>query len=823
MNFLAMLSIALFAACSSGGDGVGGGDTPPPTKLATPAPTATIDGTKATVSWPAITNAKSYAYELKKGGSSIGSGHTTSPTYTFTLDDKSVYTFRVKAVADQSGMWLDSEFSAEVKAQLNQLSTPTAKLDEASLTNTAATLTWNSVSNAAAYHYNLYENDSKIRSVEIVDTRLELKNLKENTPYRFEVKAVAEGAYIDSEYSAEVKFTTLEIVTLATPQNLKAVTGGTGATLSWDPVEKAEGYLYELYRGSETTPAKSATITTTQISLTALEQATYRFRVQAVGKEGNSYMQPSPFTEYLSFEISGQSVDLKLPASEQDGVIRAFPTAEGAGMYTTGGRGGKIIHVTNLNDSGKGSLRDAIEQSGARIVVFDVAGIIELKSDLKITKGDLTIAGQTAPGDGICLRYRSLVVDADNVIIRFLRSRPGVTGTNSDDDGLDAMWGRFHQNIILDHCSMSWSTDECSSFYTNRNFTMQWCLLAESLHNAGHTKGSHGYGGIWGGAPASFHHNLLANHDSRNPRFDSPNTYSPNEGSHNISLSERAIDFRNNVVYNFCSFAAYGGEGARLNFVSNYYKWGPGSINGKGISYKDGSEIQNGGKRRSYFYQVDGLYTTGGKTYDEGAAHIYHGNNSNHFDTSIDPSSTVGATLTTDNKQGFPLGSSKSKISPDVTWLSSPLPILYQGTACAVTTHAATDAFNAVLNYAGASLRRDAVDTRNASHTRAGTFEKNGSLGSKNGIIDLPSDVGGYPVYTATEQQKQQAAIDTDGDGIPDYYETILGLDAANAADGGAKTLDPQALYTNFEIYLHYLVKDVVSIQNTGGSYTKLN
>lgn len=723
-----MLCITLLAACSSGGDDVNGGETPP-TKLTTPSPSITIDGTQATVQWAAVPNAKKYGYELKRESSTIGNGYLNSPTYSFTIAEKATYTFRVKAIADQSGMWLDSDYSTEVKAQLNQLATPSAKLDEQSLTPTAATLTWSAVPNAAAYHYNLYENDTKIRAVETTETTLTLNNLKEKTSYRFAVKAVAQGAYVDSEYSPEVSFVTR----------------------------------------------------------------------------------------------SSEPLDLGLPASEQDGVIRAFPSAEGAGMYTTGGRGGRVIHVTNLNDAGSGSLRDAIEQSGPRTIVFDVAGIINLESDLKIKNGDVTIAGQTAPGDGICLRYRSLVIDADNVIIRFLRSRPGVTGTDSDDDGLDAIWGRYHQNIILDHCSMSWSTDECSSFYTNRNFTMQWCLLAESLHNAGHTKGSHGYAGIWGGAPASFHHNLVANHDSRNPRFDSPNTYSPNNTTHDITLAERAIDFRNNVVYNFCSFAAYGGEGARLNFVGNTYKWGPGSIYGKGTSYKNGSAVENGGKRRSYFYQVDGTYTTGGVTYDEGAAHIYHGENSNTFDSSVDASSTVGATLTADNKQGFPLSSNISTKSPDITWLSAPLAILYKGTACSVTTHTADIGFNMVLDYAGASLKRDAVDARNATHTRAGTYYKNGSMGSKNGIIDLPDDVGGYPAYTATEEQIKRAATDTDKDGIPDYYETELGLNAYDKADGTAKTLDPQGLYTNLEIYLHFLVKEVVASQNQNGSYTKLD
>ena len=489
-------------------------------------------------------------------------------------------------------------------------------------------------------------------------------------------------------------------------------------------------------------------------------------------------------------------------------------------MFTTGGRDGKVIHVTNLNDSGAGSLRAAVNESGARTIVFDVAGTIELQSDLRIKKGDLTIAGQTAPGGGICLRNYSTVVDADNVIIRFLRFRPGVDGIGGD--GRDALWGRYHKNIIIDHCSMSWSTDECSSFYANQHFTMQWCLLAESLHNAGHTKGSHGYGGVWDGVSASFHHNLLANHDSRNPRFGSPNTYAPNATNHDIKQSERSIDYRNNVVYNFCSNSAYGGEGAKMNFVANYYKWGPGSINGKGMAYKNDWSEEDRGKRRSYFYQVDGKYTTGGVTYDEGAAHIFTDGNSNRFDSSIDPSSSVGAQLLADNRRGFPLSEgSISEKSPEVTWLDRVLPIRYNGTACSVTSHTATMAYERVLDYAGASLCRDAVDARNVTHTRAATFYKNGSMGSKNGIIDLPEDVGGYPTLSATEEEIARAVTDTDKDNIPDYYEELLGLDKTKA-DATLKTLDPQALYTNFEVYLHYLVQAITSAQTEGGNYTKL-
>jgi hypothetical protein len=346
--------------------------------------------------------------------------------------------------------------------------------------------------------------------------------------------------------------------------------------------------------------------------------------------------------------------------------------------------------------------------------------------------------------------------------------------------------------------------------------------LAESLHNAGHTKGSHGYGGVWDGVSASFHHNLLANHDSRNPRFGSPNTYAPNATNHDIKQSERSIDYRNNVVYNFCSNAAYGGEGAKMNFVANYYKWGPGSINGKGMAYKNDWSEEDRGKRRSYFYQVDGKYTTGGVTYDEGAAHIFTDGNSNRFDSSIDPSSSVGAQLLADNRRGFPLSEgSISEKSPEVTWLDRVLPIRYNGTACSVTSHTAPMAYERVLDYAGASLCRDAVDARNVTHTRAATFYKNGSMGSKNGIIDLPEDVGGYPTLSATEEEIARAVTDTDKDNIPDYYEEQLGLDKTKA-DATLKTLDPQALYTNFEVYLHYLVQAITSAQTEGGNYTKL-
>ena len=257
------------------------------------------------------------------------------------------------------------------------------------------------------------------------------------------------------------------------------------------------------------------------------------------------------------------------PAADAAATL-AFPTAEGHGRFAQGGRGGRVIHVTNLNDSGPGSLRDAVEQSGPRTVVFDVSGLITLESRLIIrkTNGDLTIAGQTAPGIGICLRkYNMGMLGATNVILRYLRVRPG----NLSGETLDGMGMASSEQCIIDHCSISWTLDEAFSSRGAKNITLQRTLISEALNAAGHKKyppgTQHGYAASIGGDIGSFHHNLLAHNAGRNWSLAGGLSKPKNEYA-------GRLDLRNNVVYNWKSRTTDGGA-HEVNFVNNYYQPGP--------------------------------------------------------------------------------------------------------------------------------------------------------------------------------------------------------------------------------------------------------
>jgi len=418
----------------------------------------------------------------------------------------------------------------------------------------------------------------------------------------------------------------------------------------------------------------------------------------------------------------------------------AFPGAEGFGKYTTGGRGGTVYVVSNLNDDGPGSLREAIKKRGPRIIVFSVSGNIELKSSLTINNGDITIAGQSAPGDGICIQNYVFTVSADNVIIRFLRFRLGDL-SKQQDDAINGTKGK--SNIIIDHCSMSWATDECASFYRNKNFTMQWCMISESLNQSVHEKGEHGYGGIWGGHGASFHHNLLSSHTSRLPRF-SGSSSTPNS-------PEELVDFRNNVIYNWAGNSTYGGERGRYNIVNNYYKPGP------ALKSKKNLWMLNPWSPYGQFF-VDG----------------------NCLDGNVAASKNNRLGVKADN--------------PDSAFVQQAFSVE------SIDDQKAERAFDMVLQYAGASFQRDAVDARIAAEVKSG---KSTSGKHQNGIIDSQQDVGGWPVLKLLP-----APVDTDGDGMPDAWEIQNKLNPADASDAGMYSIYKE--YTNIEAYLNGLVNSIV-------------
>lgn len=491
------------------------------------------------------------------------------------------------------------------------------------------------------------------------------------------------------------------------------------------------------------------------------------------------------------------SKDIQVTGITADSLQVAFPGAEGGGRHSSGGRGGSIYYVTNLNNSGAGSLRDAVSQSN-RTILFKVSGTINLLSPLVIQRDNLTIAGQTAPGDGICLANYGVRIMANNIIIRYLRSRPGDIIINPGDTTkvVDAMYNSFgspasnpYRNIIIDHCSLSWSTDELGSFYAIADFTLQWSMLSEALYQSIHDKGTpHGYGGIWGGQNASFHHNLIAHNGNRNPRFS---------GSAATGQPEKEyVDFRNNVVYNWVG-SAYGGTGGQHNMVNNYYKPGPATT----------GNINCATSNRRHRILLYTTYTvTGGDTTHGGKFYI-KGNHVNGYscvnettDTAtnnwrfgVHPDSSPGAAAA--------LAAGKS----DTAFVVAP-----------VNTQTAEDAFVSVTAGAGASLpRRDTVDRRIVHETRTGTATYGDSsyqaagMGNPSGMIDSQNSVGGWPVLSSTTYPD-----DTDNDGLPNWWEAMI--------NGNNDTLSVSASawatngFTQLENYLNGIQSPDQQVSFTG-------
>ena len=484
-------------------------------------------------------------------------------------------------------------------------------------------------------------------------------------------------------------------------------------------------------------------------------------------------------------------------ASAQQEKTPAFPGAEGFGRYVTGGRGGAVYHVTNLNNSGTGSLRWALSQNGAKTIVFDVSGTIHLTSALSIGS-NTTIAGQSAPGDGICVADYPVSITGSNVIVRYMRFRLGNKNvTVNGADGWDAFGGFDSRDWMIDHCSVSWSIDECLSVLGNKNTTVQWCLVAQSLVDAGHSKGNHGYGGNWGGSGASFHHNLIAHHTSRTPRLGPRPT---------TQLDER-MDMRNNVIYNYGSNGCYGGEGMNVNIVNNYYKPGPGTPSGSSSRDLKAKRIAGIGVRTNKYVSDYPAYAP--------ALHLW-----GHYYVTGNVNSKF-ADVTADNwKIGViqqvnasDCDGTFTATTQDTIHLAEPIPFIL------TTTHTAQQAYERVLSYVGASLHRDSFDelmisdTRNGVATYTGNNLDSGFINSQddNKPADAGSDWSAWPTLNSA-----QAPTDTDGDGMPDAWETANGLNANDAADGRA--YDDNG-YTNLENYLNSLVADITEAQYEGGTH----
>lgn len=449
--------------------------------------------------------------------------------------------------------------------------------------------------------------------------------------------------------------------------------------------------------------------------------------------------------------------------------IPSFPGAWGGGMFTTGGRGGQVIAVTNLDDSGEGSLRAAIETEGPRIVIFRVAGLIELESDLDIRHPDITIAGQSAPGDGICISGRSLNIETRNVILRHLRVRGHAEG----GQGSDNIGGQSPgPDIIVDHCSTSWGRDENISLYRRmesrpdlppvlggvrqlkhpaKNLTIQYTISSEAVG------GGHEFGGTWGGEDATFHHNLFACNTGRNP---------------SIGMSE-TFDYRNNVVFNWRHRIMDGGdETSMVNVINNYYRPGPATNDDMRdvIARIEQRNLLSPGKRDG-IDRVNNWYPASGKRPGKWyvAGNLFHDN----------------PELTADNWKGMKLDPGSGTLeqarvlTPFVGW-----PLNQQS---------APEAFEEVLKRAGATLpRRDPVDTRVVKMVRSGevTFGE--------GIVSNPEQVGGYPEYAFSPDE---VPADGDGDGMPDAWEEEHGLDAGSAAEPGLDS-DGDG-YTDIEEWLN--------------------
>ncbi|MCW9705262.1 hypothetical protein J6I44_00285 [Aliifodinibius sp. 1BSP15-2V2] len=431
----------------------------------------------------------------------------------------------------------------------------------------------------------------------------------------------------------------------------------------------------------------------------------------------------------------------------------AFPGAEGYGRFARGGRGGKVVKVTNLNDSGPGSLREAVNKDiGPRTIIFEVSGMIHLDSTLNVDKPYITVAGQTAPGKGIAMKHATFGVTGNDVIIRFLRVRLGADNVAYGGMGLT---GNNHS--IMDHCSISWTMDEAFSSRGAKNITLQRTLISEALNIAGHDKyppgTAHGYAASIGGSIGSFHHNLLAHNYGRN--------WSMAGGVNGNGRYIGKLDIRNNVVYNWGTRTTDGGA-HEVNFVSNYYKPGPGT---KVFHALKADHENYGGGKQQYYMKGNVMPGHFGVNNQEKGQKI--AGKDVEYETFVD-------------HRFFP---------PHVT------------------TQSAKATYKNVLSDVGSNQSMlDQHDQRMIKETLKGTYSVEGSVSGEPGFPDHEKDVGGYETYPEVHRDQNW---DSDDDGLPNWWETIHGLDphSDKGEFSDANTDDDRDGFTNLDHYLAWMAE----------------
>lgn len=494
--------------------------------------------------------------------------------------------------------------------------------------------------------------------------------------------------------------------------------------------------------------------------------------------------------------------------AELEQKLLAFPTARGFGKYVSGGRGGKVVEVTNLEDDpanpSEGSLRWALTVAGKEnaTIVFRVSGIITLnenaqkKREIRAKLINVTIAGQTAPGDGVMIRGGKLNFGgSNNLIIRNLRFRVGNKGLPKNEGESDDAWRKRNfieggaigienaKNIIIDHCCFGWSAEEIMTMYDNNFTTVQWCIVHDGLYNAGHSKGARGYGSQWGGAPATFHHNLLANNDSRSPRIN---------GASNASQDRNVfLEYMNNVNFNWGrQNSCYGGENEagslsshECNFVGNYYKPGP----------------ARPANNSSYFVEMSAARS--GKTLN-GPSIWYIAGNVMEGRTSA----TADNWTAINNRTGYSISEmmATSLIYPSAEYTRLPASVIDDYDKYRTPTETAEQAYQHVIAKVG-TINRDVVERRVIEDVTTGSPKYKGNSANKQGIIDSPDDADGWPVYAAATP-----VTDNDHDGMADDWELTNGFDPANPDD--RNVIASAEGYTALEIYLNSLMGETIPI-----------